>query len=158
MSDAGEEPSRTYVQIDYRKCTGCRICEMICSIAHGSTAPSHARIHVDSVFPGIDIPSVCKHCIDPPCFECSFDAMVMKEGVLVIDDDKCVGCGVCAQTCPIGAITIVESKAAKCDLCGRCVELCPTQALSFCETVDEADLTVPGKDSIMKEILGQEVL
>jgi len=154
MSNAERDTQRKYIKIDYVKCTGCRTCEMICAITHGSTAPSHSRIKVDSFFPGIDIPSLCKHCIDPPCFKCSFGAMTMENGVVRIDKEKCVGCGVCAQNCPIDAIKIIKSKAIKCDLCGKCVEMCPTNALFFSETSEEAKLTRTDKDEVMKEILG----
>lgn len=154
MSDSGKNPQRTYIRVDYSKCTGCRTCEMVCAIAHHSTAPSHSRIRVDSFFPGIDIPLLCVHCINPPCFQCPFDAMETVDGVVRIDEDTCEGCGICAQNCPIGAIRLVESKATKCDLCGRCVELCPAQALSFCETSHEAELVKPEVTVIMREILG----
>ena len=156
MSDSRKHPQRRYIRVDYTKCTGCRTCEMVCAIAHGSTAPSHSRIKVDSYFPGIDIPLLCNHCINPPCFQCPVDAMKKEDGVVRIDEDECEGCEICAQNCPIGAIRMVESKALKCDLCGKCVELCPTHALSLCETSHEAELTPPEMRVIMKEILGVE--
>lgn len=156
MSVSGKNLVRRYIHVDYSKCTGCRTCEMICAIAHGSTAPSHSRIKVDSFFPGIDVPLLCIHCIDPPCLQCPFDAMNVEDGVVTIDENRCEGCEMCAQTCPLGAIRMVESKAAKCDLCGRCVELCPTHALSFCETPRKAELARPERTAIMKEILGVE--
>jgi carbon-monoxide dehydrogenase iron sulfur subunit len=154
MHNPAKRSQRTYICIDYTKCTGCRTCEMVCAITHGSTAPSHSRIKVDSHYPGIDIPSLCMHCIDPPCFVCTFGAMTVKNGVVLIDGTECVGCEECAETCPLGAIALVESKAVKCDLCGKCVEFCPTNALSLCETAEEADLSKPDEETITERILG----
>lgn len=150
------QAERTFIDIDYKKCTGCRICEMVCAQTHGSTAPSHSRIKVHTYFPGIDVPLACLHCIDPPCFQCPVDAMEQREGIVIIDAEKCVGCGVCQEHCPLGAIRIIDSTALKCDLCGKCVELCPTHALSMRTATQEADLNTPDIRSIRKELLGVE--
>jgi len=51
-----------------------------------------------------------------------------------IDRDKCIGCGRCAQLCPLKNIEIREAKAAskgKCTMCYRCFSHCPAQALTI---------------------------
>jgi Fe-S-cluster-containing hydrogenase component 2 len=53
--------------------------------------------------------------------------------VVYVDTDKCVGCGVCAQACAVGAISLVEGTAKvdqeRCTDCEACVEVCPTGAM-----------------------------
>jgi len=59
------------------------------------------------------------------------------EGVatLVLDKDKCIGCGMCATVCPHRIFTIVEKKAEIMDFdacmeCGACAKNCPADAVS----------------------------
>ncbi|MBN2336254.1 4Fe-4S binding protein, partial [Candidatus Bathyarchaeota archaeon] len=51
----------------------------------------------------------------------------------VVDEDLCMGCGVCVGQCPVGAITLHSKKAMidqeKCVRCGRCAEACPLNAI-----------------------------
>jgi len=52
--------------------------------------------------------------------------------MLHIDDKLCIGCGICEDQCPFGAIEVVDGLAvvgATCNLCGACVEACEVEAL-----------------------------
>ena len=54
--------------------------------------------------------------------------------MLRIDNEICIGCGVCEETCSFDAITLVDDKPQvndKCTLCGACVEACEAGALSI---------------------------
>lgn len=60
----------------------------------------------------------------------------MIRRVIKIDEDKCVGCGLCAKACNEGAIGMVNGKAKLlrddyCDGLGNCLPVCPTDAISF---------------------------
>jgi Fe-S-cluster-containing hydrogenase component 2 len=59
-----------------------------------------------------------------------------ETGAVLIDRNKCTGCGLCAKYCYFGVIRLSneEKKAEKCDLCGgspACVRECPTGALEL---------------------------
>lgn len=106
-------------------CVDCGKCERDC--------PNNA-IHVTE-----GIPLFCMHC-DPnraPCLlACPEGAIEELGGAIIINEDKCIGCGTCAGVCPIGAINMDEvGLAKKCNLCydkdsQACVAACPTKALT----------------------------
>lgn len=55
---------------------------------------------------------------------------------LVLDEDRCVGCGACIEVCPHGVLALDGRKARVVDLngcmeCGACARNCPVQALSL---------------------------
>jgi anaerobic carbon-monoxide dehydrogenase iron sulfur subunit len=122
-------------------CTGCRICETTCSlIKTGQIRPELARLHIDrEPFEGRFVPNVCHHCSIPYCMNaCPVEAIGIseKDGLVLIEKERCNGCGSCREACPYGMILFdgVEKKASKCDLCGghpQCVKACPMNALGI---------------------------
>ena len=54
---------------------------------------------------------------------------------LKVDAEKCTGCGVCVEGCPVEAISLKKDKAVidenTCIECGLCVDECPTDAIRF---------------------------
>ena len=60
----------------------------------------------------------------------------MIRKIICIDENKCIGCGLCAHACQEGAIGMVDGKARLlredyCDGLGNCLPACPMNAISF---------------------------
>ena len=73
----------------------------------------------------------------------------MKRNIITIDEDLCVGCGICAESCHQAAIGIVDGKAKLlredfCDGLGRCLPICPAGAISFSQGEVAPDKSVSG--------------
>jgi len=129
------------LMVDVTKCTGCRICELVCSLSHeGECNPLKSRIRVFKIEDeGIDLPCVCQHCETPLCRDvCPVDAIRRNPdtGAVIIKEELCVGCRACSLVCPYGAITMDVSRKVmlKCDLCDgdpKCVKFCLTKALIY---------------------------
>lgn len=97
------------------------------------------------------VPKLCNQCANPPCVQvCPVEATFSTEdGVVLVDQNRCIGCGYCIQACPYGARYLhpVTHTADKCTFCyhriGRdllpaCVEVCPTGARVFGDMNSEA--------------------
>ena len=53
---------------------------------------------------------------------------------IIINEDDCTACGACAETCPVGAITVEDVAQVdedECVECGACVDECPNSAISL---------------------------
>jgi carbon-monoxide dehydrogenase iron sulfur subunit len=143
-TDAGKGAvSLKRISANINLCSGCRLCELHCSFEkEGVYAPSTSRVFVkkdDQL--GIDLPLLCWHC--DPCNaiqNCEQNALQKNEnGLVYLDEAKCIGCGTCVEACVIQAIRLHPEANTPmiCDQCGGtpiCVQKCPTQALSFKET------------------------
>ena len=127
--------------VDHEKCTGCRLCEMVCSVRHtGVNNPTRSRIHVIK-WPreGFELPMLCQQCEEAPCIAvCPKDALSrdLVLGRVMLNYDLCIGCKMCVIACPFGGMGIdtVIQQVIKCDLCDgdpACVRFCGSGALQF---------------------------
>jgi Fe-S-cluster-containing dehydrogenase component/CRP-like cAMP-binding protein len=139
--------------IDLDRCTRCDDCVRACAATHDNN-PRFVR---DGPRHGPFLAAhACMHCRDPVCMiGCPTGAIARDPatGVVRINDRTCIGCGVCAGSCPYDNIQLVEIrdrrgaamidettrrpilKATKCDLCAdlaggpACQRACPHDAL-----------------------------
>jgi len=129
--------------IDPSRCTGCRTCELVCSIKNeGMANPVLSRIQVIAFkYLGIRVPLTCQQCEEPICASvCPVNALRRDNilGIVKHDKSKCIGCKVCVLTCPFGGITIhpTSRQVFKCEQCGgspECIKSCEDKAITYVE-------------------------
>ncbi len=99
----------------------------------------------------VHFPRSCLHCETPDCVTvCPTGASYkrVEDGIVLVDEDKCIGCKLCSWACPYGAreYSAIEGVMKKCTLCvdriynehldeserqPACVQACPTRARHF---------------------------
>ena len=156
--------------IDITKCIGCYNCQIACKDEHvgndwtpyaGPQPEGHFWMKVDELERGtvpkvkVDwIPKLCMHCDNAPCIPACPQHAISKrrDGIVIIEPEKCQGSGKCINACPYGVIYFnSELKIAqKCTMCAhlldrgwkepRCVTACPADALRFGEREELKDL------------------
>ncbi len=115
------------------KCSGCRKCEIACSLFHEKRIwPEASRIRVFMLVPGLEFPHFCVQCEDYPCVKaCPVKALSVsdKTGAVTVKTNACTACGKCLDVCP-GKIPYMHPNGKYvviCDLCKgdpQCVKVC----------------------------------
>ena len=136
------------LMIDYEKCTGCRLCELVCSVKHeGVSNPARSRIKIVKwEWEGRYVPMSCQQCESAPCQAvCPVKAISRngEMGRVEVDYDVCIGCRMCVAVCPFGAMGFnpLAKKVIKCDFCDgepQCVRFCEPKAVQY---VDAAQVS-----------------
>ncbi len=133
-----------YLFIYPERCTGCRLCSLACSLSKfGECNPRKAAISVvRDEFEGFEFPVVCFQCQDAPCIAvCPQNALSNDEGFVKRNEDRCIGCRLCAVVCPFSAITTHGKELIQCNLCDgdpQCVKYCSTKAIEYAEETQQA--------------------
>lgn len=158
--------------IDLDVCVGCHACVVNCKewntggypaplsdqspYGAGASGTWLNRVHTFDVGDGsesrtVHFPKSCLHCEKAACVTvCPTGASYKREtdGIVLVDEDKCIGCGLCAWACPYGARELDAEVGVmkKCTLCidriyndslaepdrvPACVATCPTSARHF---------------------------
>jgi anaerobic dimethyl sulfoxide reductase subunit B (iron-sulfur subunit) len=145
---------------DQSACTGCKACQIACKDDNdleanvlwrrvvevtGGDWIQQGPTWVQNIFTYY-LSVACNHCEKPICEEvCPTKAISKRDdGIVLIDQDKCIGCRYCEWACPYGAPQYQSDKGkmSKCDFCydyidqelpPACVAACPMRALDFGE-------------------------
>ncbi|MBR1398126.1 MAG: 4Fe-4S dicluster domain-containing protein [Selenomonadaceae bacterium] len=162
---------------DVARCSACRACMVACKQWHNLPADfstpfegqyqSHKdltsttynlikmqeRIDDKGKFHWDFIKFQCMHCQDPACMKGCPEGAISRldSGAVVIDEDKCVGCGYCTTNCPFNVPRVDpdRNKSTKCDLCydriekgmvPSCAKTCTAQAIEFGTIAEMRDL------------------
>ena len=106
--------TRWGMAVDMAHCVGCQTCVVACQM-HNALRPGVAWLRVDALewgaWPDADrayFPHACLHCDEPDCVSvCPTGASSRRpDGIVEVDYQTCIGCGVCMTACPFGARTI----------------------------------------------------
>lgn len=141
-----------YNELD--RCVGCHSCEVACKQWNGldphvlgAAGPKYRRVvsMESGVYPDVTVVEFsisCMHCEKPACAAvCPAGAIKKRteDGIVVVDQSKCIGCHYCFFACPFGVPQYgKDGTMQKCNLClerlavGKepaCVATCPSKAL-----------------------------
>jgi Fe-S-cluster-containing dehydrogenase component len=174
---AKRTPQRLGLVIDLDICVGCQACVVACKEWNTSGFPAPLtdqdpygaeargawlnRVHGYEAGEGangrtVHFPKSCLHCEDAACVTvCPTGASYKREddGIVLVDEELCIGCGLCAWACPYGAREMDEGEHVmkKCTLCidriynenleevdrqPACVMTCPVGARHFGDLAD----------------------
>lgn len=156
--------------VDFSKCTGCRGCQVACKSwndhlaeeTHNEgtyenppelSASTWTRIEFYEFGNNGEVQwyfrkAQCMHCTNASCEAvCPSGAISHQGGVVIIDQDICIGCGYCVMACPFDAVHNEPPRgtARKCWFCmdrvsndyePACVSTCPTGAIKFGERAE----------------------
>lgn len=155
---------RKFIVSDPEKCTGCSLCEYVCSMVNEKTFnPNKSCIRVTRMGPFANVAVSCRKCEDPVCVaSCPKNALSQEEstGIIRVNEHACTGCGWCVGACPFGAMNLHPEKkiAYTCNSCTdtdskgepECVQWCPEGALQY---VTAETLAQKARQKIVTQLL-----
>lgn len=162
--------------IDLRRCVGCFSCQVTCKVENNVPFEDfRARVNIAErgTFPDVKrnfLPMLCNHCAKAPCIEvCPVKASYKREdGVVLIRDERCIGCGYCIQACPYNARYLDPNLhiAQKCTFCVHridnglppaCVHNCMGKARVFGDLNDPNSEVSKLLNSVPTQVLKPEM-
>ncbi len=144
-----QEGEQYRFHFDATACVGCRCCEVACNEQNNNPADIKWRRVGEMeggefpIFTQLFNSMSCNHCIDPECLKgCPTNSYIKisETGIVVHEDETCIGCQYCTWNCPYGVPTYHEERkiVTKCHMCHErlevgqtpaCVQACPSGAI-----------------------------
>jgi len=118
------------IKVNKKKCSGCHLCEMVCSLSHIGAInieKSAIRIRKDDLGTSLNTPTICLQCKDMKCIEGEHVQEGLEKKKFFWDKER-------ADRCPFDAIMVFDDEAYHCDLCGgnpQCTKVCTPKALRY---------------------------
>lgn len=116
------------ISVNSEKCTGCHLCELVCSMHHLgiiNTEKSAIRIHKDDLKTSLNTPVVCRQCKQMKCLDGEEVAAASARQQFLWAKER-------AERCPFDSLGVLGDDAFHCNLCDghpQCVRVCTTAAI-----------------------------
>jgi len=117
------------IKITKEKCSGCHLCEMVCSLFHLgrlNIEKSAIRVERDDLDSSLNTPVVCRQCGKMKCLEKEEVDEATEKNSFLWDKGR-------VKACPFKALSAFEDAAYHCDLCGgdpQCTKVCTPGAIT----------------------------
>lgn len=116
------------IAVNRSKCTGCRLCELACSLFHLeiiNPEKSAIRIQKDDLETSMSRPLVCRQCKEMKCLDGEDVTQNSEKKQFIWSKER-------AKRCPFDGLNVFDEDAYHCDLCSghpQCIRVCTSEAI-----------------------------